>query len=187
MAERRRFAGRPEKTAHKLSSKIILEAALSIARNEGVEAISFRRLSQDLKVTAMAVSYHVGGRHKMLTDLVALAFRGLVGDHIEEKPEANLRRLLSDYCHRALQYSSLVRAMLVDPSLMSSDIKALTQEIRENTRRLNNGDEGDVLLNLLVDYTHGFVFAAAAAPREQSPADEEFLRSLDWVLAKAAP
>ena len=186
MADLPSRAGRPAKSAEKLSRERVLEAALSLAQKQGVEAISFRRLSQDLKVTAMAVSYHAGNRKQMLSDLVRLAFEDVSGGETGGSAEENLRRLLSAYCSRALQHSSLVRAMLADPTLMSSDITALTDEIRKNTQDLNDGDAGDTLLNLLVDYTHGFVFSAAAAPTGNAPTSDDFLRSLDWLLARAA-
>lgn len=185
MAPGKGGAGRPSKQSQKLSKETVLKAAMSLVAAEGVDAVSFRRLSQGLNVTAMAVAYHAGTKHQLLSDLVALAFSGLPDKRDAVSVQEGLRGILSDYCRRALQHSGLVRAMLADPSLMSPEITAITEEIRRFTRELNEGEDNDVLLNLLVDYTHGFVFAASAAPADQVPTEESYLRSLDWILARS--
>lgn len=53
-----------------LSRTEILKAALKIADDEGFEALTMRRLAQELGVDAMAVHRHVGGRDGLLDGLV---------------------------------------------------------------------------------------------------------------------
>jgi AcrR family transcriptional regulator len=57
-----------------LSRLTVLEAALAIADDDGVQALSMRRLAADLGVTPMALYNHVAGREDLLdgvADLVA--------------------------------------------------------------------------------------------------------------------
>jgi AcrR family transcriptional regulator len=178
-------AGRPQKDAQALSKQQVLSLALPLIQKDGTEAISFRLLAELLDVTPMAVKYHVGDKHNMLCELVEMAFKETVGVIEGESPTARLRSVLSRYCARAIQHANLVRCMLDDQSLMSAEIKLMTQEVRKCTRHLNYGDAQDTLLNLLVDYTHGFVFSTAASA-EVTPTHEDFMRSLDWLLRLAS-
>lgn len=178
-------AGRPSKDAQALSKQQVLSLALSLIQKGGVEAISFRLLAERLDVTPMAVKYHVGDKHSMLRELIEMAFKETVGVIHEESSTERLRNILSRYCARAIQHANLVRCILDDPSLMSAEIELVTEEVRKCTRHLNNGDAQDTMLNLLVDYTHGFVFSTAASS-EITPTHEDFMCSLDWVLRLAS-
>lgn len=175
-------AGRPSTKDKKLSKQLVLETALLLLSDGGVDAVSFRKLAAFLNATPMAIKYHVGSKKELLGSLVETSFRG-IADGIEGRtPQERLRNALLVYCSVAIEHASLVRCMLGDTSLMSKDIMQLTENLRQDARHLNNGDENDVMLNLLVDYTHGFVFAAASASPENYPAIEVYLRSLDWML-----
>jgi hypothetical protein len=136
----------------------------------------------------MAIKYHVGGQQDLLAALVELAFRGALCVDEDRESTRRLKHILSRYCARALDNANLVRCILRDTSLMSDEIVAITEEVRKNTRLLNDGDPNDVMLNLLVDYTHGFVFAAAAAEKKgEGPTMEDFLRSIEWILGADLP
>ncbi len=178
-------AGRPTRENQKLSKQLILKTALPLLTEGGVEAVSFRKLAEALGATPMAVKYHVGNKQELLKSLVEMAFGGIADGSVGDTPQARLRNALELYCDRALQHANLVGCILGDTSLMSRDIIQLTDSLRLDTSRLNNGDQNDVLLNLLVDYTHGFVFAAASASPDNCPTSEGYLRSLDWVLSIA--
>jgi len=181
-----RGAGRPAQGTASLSRQRILTAALPLIRRGGVEAISFRRLAEALGVSPMAVKYHVGNRKNLLASLVELAFRDTLGEIEATSPAERLRCVLLRYCARATAHANLVRCLLSDMSLMSDGIVAITDEIRKNTQQLNDGDPYDVMLNLLVDYTHGFVFSAIAAKPGQGPSMDDFQRSIDWLLASSS-
>ncbi|MEP1573135.1 TetR/AcrR family transcriptional regulator [Roseibium album] len=177
-----RLKGRPQKGSRSISREHILSTALPLLNEQGLEAVSFRRLADALNVTAMAIKYHVGNHRSLIAALIRTAFEGTL-THIEgNTPEERLRHILSTYCTRALENANVVRCILNDPSLMSGEVVTVTEEIRKNTRMLNDGDEQDVLLNLLVDYTHGFVFSAVAAPSNHGLTLDDYLRSVDWVL-----
>lgn len=176
--------GRPQKTKSALSKTAVHKTALALMDEEGEQAVTFRALAQKLGVTAMAVKYHVGSRRQMLKNLVSEVFvdlgRAPMGDSASER----VRNLLHGYCETAIEHTGLVQCVLKDPSLISDELLRLTENLRHETQALNSGDPRDVMLNLLVDYTHGFVFAAANAPKGEGPSKKEFMRSLDWLLDK---
>lgn len=155
-----------------------------MARREGLASLSFRSLSQQLAVTPMAISYRVGSRQQLLRGLIEKAFDGVAGGFDSEPSLALLRSLLQAYCRRALADAELVQCMLADNRLIVSEIDSLNGIIRQCTQRLNDGDEHDVLFNLLIDYTHGFVLSVAVAPADAGPGIEDYLRGIDWILRR---
>lgn len=178
-------AGRPAKEKQHLSKQLILETALPIVQKEGADTLSFRLLAERLKVTPMAVTYHSGSKQQLLADLVDLAFRNTLPDVVEGAPEARARSILSAYFRRLLLNANLLRAMLADASLISGDLVKVTEELQKCIQRLNNGDADNVLLHLIIDYTHGFVLSATSGNNNPLTIDD-FLRGIDWVLARAA-
>ncbi|WP_020592150.1 TetR/AcrR family transcriptional regulator [Kiloniella laminariae] len=174
-------AGRPFKNMENLSKDLILRHALCLIDEGGADAASFRVLAKALNVTPMAVSHHVGNRKKMLSSLVKMVFDG-VGEKPEGKtPQARLRMLLSRYCEQVLLHPNLIQCVLADLSLMDEQLLSLTELIRLNLKEANQSND-DILLNLLIDYTHGFAVAAAAAPKESVLSLQDYLKSLDWIL-----
>ena len=179
-----RGAGRPRKSDQTLSKKAVIAAALPIVQKEGVDALSFRALAEQLGVTPMAVTYHSGGKKELLADLVEAAFDGTPVGREGGSAAQQARLILSQYCARALVNAHLLRAVLADLSLMGPTLVQITEKLGEVTKELNDGDEGDVLLHLLVDYTHGFVLSATAYGENPLTTDD-FLRGLDWILDRA--
>lgn len=177
--------GRPPKTAQQLSKQLILRTALPILQKSGVDALSFRVIADELGVTPMAVTYHTGSKKELLSDLVALAFANTLKGASGDTPLQKARNILATYCKRALENANLLRAILEDVSLMSDELYQITAELKSNTQKLENGDDGDVLVHLLIDYTHGFVLSASSG--ENNPLTfDGFLKGVDWVLAQAA-
>lgn len=180
---RKKTPGRPSKGADALSRKHIIAVAAPLLQQKGLEAVSFRRLAENLGVSAMAIKYHMGSQRELLFALVEHSFRDTLGTIKGKSPAERLRHVLSMYCTRALEHPNAVRCILNDASLMSQEIVEITEEIRKCTQLLNDGDPKDVMLNLLVDYTHGFVFSAVATGSDTCLTQEDYLRSIDWTLS----
>ncbi len=180
-----RGAGRPRKSDQTLSKQRVIAAALPIVQKEGVEALSFRVLADQLGVTPMAVAYHSGGKKELLSDLVEAAFAGTVKDSEGNSASQRARLILSQYYARATTNSHLLRAVLADVSMMGPALIRITEQLSHVTKILNDGDKGDVMLHLLVDYTHGFVLSATASC-DNPLTEDDYLRGLDWILDRAS-
>ena len=176
--------GRPSKSMERLSKQLILETALPIVQAKGAGALSFRVLADKLKVTPMAVTYHTGNRRQLLADLVSLAFKSTLPDIAIESPSQKAKEILLAYCRRALLNANLLRAVLEDVSLMSEDLNGITRELQTCTGQLDNGDRDNVLLHLLIDYTHGFVFSATSG-KDNPLTIEDYSRGIEWILRRA--
>ncbi|MBF0379569.1 MAG: TetR/AcrR family transcriptional regulator [Magnetococcales bacterium] len=183
---------RPLKNESKLSKEVLLKSALNIIDEEGEKALSFRALAKKHNVTPMAVSHHVGTRHKMISDLVSLIYQG-VGDAPEKcKPIDSLRFILTRYCTRVLEHPNLAQCVLADQSLFSGQLVVLTNLIHSNITECGvDDDEVDIILNLIVDYTHGFAISATTGSShngdEVTLTINDYLHSLNWVLARLNP
>lgn len=182
-----RAVGRPSSTSRSLSKTDILDAALELLGEGGEKAVSFRAVAKRLGVTAMAVAHHVGSRADMLRCLVERAFSGVDGPADGETPTARLRFLLTRYCRVVLEHPDVVRCVFADPALFTQQLVALTDQIRTNIAELGDSDDRDVLLNVIVDYTHGFAISVSAADQEAVGDAAQKLDSyrlgLDWILS----
>jgi len=174
--------GRPKKQAVSVDKAAVLRCAHSILETQALDKLTFRALAAELGVTAMAAKYHVGSRDQMLSDLAAQIFEGIDADVSGETLSAELRRLLVRYCELVLKNADLVRFLLSKPDCMPKVLSEFTSQVRQRTQAMNDGDTGDVMLNLLIDYIHGFVFAADAAPREVTLTLDDCMRSIDWLM-----
>ena len=156
--------GRPKKQTGNINKAAIMTNAQLMIKTEGLEKLTFRALAAKLGVTAMAIKYHVGSREELLCDLVADAFKGIEANIQCSSPYTELKHYLAQYSGYALQNASLVRFMLGNPDFIPKILHEYTSHIRQRTQAINNGDPEDVLLNLLIDYIHGFILSAEAAP-----------------------
>ncbi|WP_299474968.1 TetR/AcrR family transcriptional regulator [uncultured Roseibium sp.] len=174
--------GRPKKLVGGVDKKTVLQCAHSILETYGLEELTFRSIAAKLGVTAMAVKYHVGSREQLLRDIAAQTFEGIDASVSVGTPRAELRLLLVRYIELALKNADLVRFLLSTPNCMPQSLRDFTSQVKYRTQALNGGDPGDVMLNLLIDYIHGFVFAADAAPNEISLTLDQCLNSIDWLM-----
>jgi TetR/AcrR family tetracycline transcriptional repressor len=83
--------------AEGLTEAEIVEAALRVIRQSGVEALSMRRLSRELGRSHMAMYYHVPDKDALLELVAAVALRGIaVPDPASGPWDARLRALITD-------------------------------------------------------------------------------------------
>lgn len=180
--------GRPARSDSTLSKDRILAMALHILDEGGEQALSFRVLAKRLGVTPMAVAHHVGSRHQMLTALIAHVYEGVADPPMAvTAPDACLRALLERYCRRVVAHPHVARLIFADQSLFAGHVVALTETVRTHLMAMvSNRREADMLVDLIIDYTHGFAISAAAnhADATQSPTIDDYLRGLDWILAR---
>ncbi|KIC28429.1 TetR/AcrR family transcriptional regulator [Leisingera sp. ANG-M6] len=174
--------GRPPKGSRTLSKDDVLQKALELLDEGDSKALTFKALAAALGVTPMAVAHHAGTRDEMIASLVGIAFEGADAPSEAATPKLRLRDLMTRYCTQVTRHPELAKCILENPSLIGPALTGLTRLIEaEVTAAGVSGSEARTLLCLLVDYTHGFAFAAAAAPRGALSPDG-FTSALDWVL-----
>lgn len=156
--------------------------AFRLINQSGLDALTFRALANQLGVTPMAITHHVGTRKQLLAALISLSFSDICAPAEGMTPRARLQYLLNRYCERAIKNAGLIQAMLADSSLIGEELSILTDQIREELEAFVDSETVTPVLNLIIDYTHGFVSAVAAAAEGHGPNREEYNESVDWVL-----
>ncbi|HJV12762.1 MAG TPA: TetR/AcrR family transcriptional regulator C-terminal domain-containing protein [Propionibacteriaceae bacterium] len=92
MADIRRRA--PEKTT--LTPRTVVERAVAVAEAEGLEAVTIRRLANDLGVTPMALYWHYSSKDELLDGMAASVFEAIDPSlETKESWQEQLRALLS--------------------------------------------------------------------------------------------
>ncbi|MBN6057962.1 TetR family transcriptional regulator, partial [Nonomuraea sp. RK-328] len=79
----------------KLTATAIVERALEIGDNEGLDAVTIRRLATDLGVTPMALYWHFKNKEQLLAGLADHLIAGFAPELDDERPwDARMRDLL---------------------------------------------------------------------------------------------
>ena len=98
----------PKTSADRLTRTVVAERALRIGDTDGLEAITIRRLAQELGVTPMALYWHFKNKDELLLGLVDHVLTDVRADRAAADPwPAQLRAMVE----------ALVRAMRAHPCL----------------------------------------------------------------------
>ncbi|WP_293696390.1 TetR/AcrR family transcriptional regulator [uncultured Agrococcus sp.] len=168
-----------------LSLEQILTAAIAIADDEGIDALSMRRLAKDLEVGAMSLYRYVPGKLEllslMLDQVMALPVETRTDAAFEtEQTEGWLRTLeLYAWQHRAryLRHPWFLHVSIARPMLGPNSVAELERIVAE-LRTLPLSDREKIALVTTID---GFVTGTVqqrvmeeSAAQETGISDEEF-------------
>ena len=78
-----------------LSRERIVEAALALARRDGLDALTMRRLADELDVTAMATYRHVAGKADLLQAMAEQVWDSVLQLPLDELPDDPLERVVA--------------------------------------------------------------------------------------------
>lgn len=109
--------------AERLSRAVVVDAAITIARRDGLDTLSMRRLAEELGVSTMAAYRHVAGKDTLVDDVLEAALGGMDLETSEDTWQEQIAELatrsfevflsvpgLADHLHgRALSRPGLVR------------------------------------------------------------------------------
>ncbi|MFI6602412.1 TetR/AcrR family transcriptional regulator [Nonomuraea sp. NPDC050536] len=93
-----------------LSHRLIVERAIRLMDDEGLEAVTVRRLAQDLGVRPMALYTYFRGKDEILA---ALYDHLLASLELPDSPDAGLdgvRRIMTDYFRLLTEHKALIKA-----------------------------------------------------------------------------
>lgn len=180
--------GRPTNDKLILSKDEILKEALKILDEQGEKELSFRKLAKVFDVTAMALKHHVGTRHDIIKSLVNIVYKDVNSISVTEDSKEAIEQLLGNYCKCVFKHPNVSRLLLTDHSLINQELFRLTDEIKKHTISLVNDEkEGILFADIIVDYTHGFVLAAASQNEKTDLGVltiKDFYKGLNWLLQR---
>ncbi|MEV4420668.1 TetR family transcriptional regulator [Patulibacter sp. NPDC049589] len=79
--------------AERLSRALVVDAAITIARRDGLDALSMRRLAEELGVSTMAAYRHVAGKDTLVDDVLEAALGGMDHHSAEETWQEQIAEL----------------------------------------------------------------------------------------------
>jgi TetR/AcrR family transcriptional regulator, tetracycline repressor protein len=172
-----------------LTREGILEAALRIVDEEGLEALSMRRLAADLGVNPMSIYHHLPGKSAVVSGLVGVVFSRMRVSHSEGLPWQERVRAY------ARAYRGIVRS---HPNLalqIVSDAAAVSDAVLSGAEPLYGALEEAGLppamivrtADSLVDFVHGFALGEAANPSGQFDVGSELMARLQAQPAEKVP
>ncbi|ADB35912.1 transcriptional regulator, TetR family [Kribbella flavida DSM 17836] len=167
--------GRPRTGEQRLSRAAILAAALRIVDDEGLEAMTMRRLAAALGVNPMSIYHHLPNKAAVFAGLAELVFAGL--DDVRPRPGGPWQDEVKDaaraYRAALKAHPNLALQVLSDPSAVS-DVVVVTVE--PFYRALERGGLPPRAIfesvNTIVDFVHGFLLgelSVRAATFELAP------------------
>jgi TetR/AcrR family transcriptional regulator, tetracycline repressor protein len=177
-----RRTGRPRAGEATLTRERIVSAALSLVNEEGLEALSMRRLAKELGVDPMAIYYHLPNKQALLSALIAKAFSGMRVPEPQEK--GDWRERVRTWA-RAFREVARAHPMLV-PQLASYP-DAAAEATLESTEELYSAFEAAGMapkqilgaVGVMVDYLIGFALAEASGAVGEPGEQREMMAMLD--------
>jgi len=156
----RRERGRARSRArHRLNTDAIVETALRIADEDGLEAVSMRRIAADLRVGTMSLYHHVGDKDE-LVELMADAISAelLVPGEILGDWRAALRALAQRTRDTFVRHPWLIDTAGQRPLVTPNQLRHIEQSIAIVADL--DVDRGTAIAMVMAvdDYTIGYVF-----------------------------
>jgi AcrR family transcriptional regulator len=165
----------------------VLDAALALLEEVGAQGFGLRPLARHLGITPMSVSHHVGDQQALMRALVERVHgQPLAGPDPALAPALRVQALLLGYMERVRRHPALTVCILGDAGLFTESLAAFTQRLRGEVRQCEPGEEAAaVLLDLLVDYTHGHALALALSGEGAQALQGGFEKGLERLLRPA--
>jgi AcrR family transcriptional regulator len=185
----KRKQGRPTAKAPILTRQGILNTALRLVDEKGINALSMRHLAVRLGVDPMAIYHHVPNKQALLTGLVQVVFAELeVPSAGGQSWQDQVRAVARAYQQLAHRHPNLVL-------YLATDIETAAGAALETTEALYQALAGAGLpprlvlqaADLIVDYVNGFALAEVAGPLGQPGERQAMIDQLNRHAPAAFP
>jgi AcrR family transcriptional regulator len=183
-------SGRPRAGEERLSREVILTAALRIVDDEGIDALTMRRLAATLEVNPMSLYHHLPNKAAVLAGLAELVFAGLeLPDPGDAVPwQEQLKDAARAYRNALRAHPNLALQVLSDTSAVSEVVVVTVEPFY---RALDRGGLSPRQIfeaaNTIVDFIHGFALGEAAVRAETFDLAPDLLTRVQGLPAGKAP
>ncbi len=177
-----RRTGRPKSGEEPLTRGRILDAALSLVDEGGIEALSMRRLAKELGVDPMAIYHHLPNKRALLSALIGEVFSEMQVS--ESGKTGDWRGRVRAW---AWSFRDVARAHPKLVPQLASYPEAAAEATLESTEELYAAFEAagmpprEILgaVGVVVDYLNGFALAEASGALGDPDEQREMLELLD--------
>jgi TetR/AcrR family tetracycline transcriptional repressor len=185
----RNRGGRPRAGQEALSRGRILDAALRLVDEEGMSALTMRRLGAELGVNPMSIYHHLPGKDAVISGLVELIFSGMRVRYSEGSSwQARVRAWAEAYRGLARSHPNLVLA-IVSNAAAATEAVLLVNEPLYGALDESGLPPAEVVraADSVVDFVHGFALAEGAQPLGHPFDRRELLERLEAGVADGLP
>jgi TetR/AcrR family tetracycline transcriptional repressor len=182
--------GRPKAGQERLNRKRILEAALRLVDEEGMEALSMRRLGAELGVDPMSIYRHMPSKEAVISGLVEEVFSEM---RLPPPEGADWRERVyawaEAYVELARSHPNLVLRIVSDAAAVSNAMLRISEPLYAALWEAGLPPRKIALAaGTVVDFVHGHALAGDSSASSEDTAFEQILLSrLEAQPAERSP
>lgn len=178
------MAGKPGRTGAgrgRLTRERVLEAALRLVDDEGMGALSMRRLGAELGVDPMAVYHHVPGKDAVVSGLVGKVFSEMrLPPSSGEAWQERVRAWAQAYRGLVRAHRNLVLEIVSDAAAVSEAVILVSEPLYEALEEAGLSPLAVVRASdTVADFVNGFALAEASQPPGEPYDRREFLARME--------
>lgn len=182
--------GRPRAGEERLSREAILTAALRIVDDEGIDALTMRRLASTLGVNPMSIYHHLPNKAAVLGGLAELVFAGVErpdpGDAVPWQDQ--LKDAARAYRNALRAHPNLALQVLSDTSAVSEVVVATVEPFYRALDRAGlSARQIFESVNTVIDFLHGFALGENAVRAETFDLAPDLQARVEGLPAGKAP
>jgi TetR/AcrR family transcriptional regulator, tetracycline repressor protein len=158
--------GRPRLGEPRLSREAILEAGRRIVDEEGIEALTMRRLAAALGVNPMSIYHHLPGKAAVLSGLVGMVFSQVHATAPAEDAswQDRLKHAARAYRRVLRAHPSLALRIVSDTSAVAEAVVVAGEPFYDALSRAGLPARSIVeAVDTVVDFVHGFLLGEASS------------------------
>jgi AcrR family transcriptional regulator len=185
----RNRGGRPRAGQEQLSRRRILEAALRLVDEEGMGALSMRRLGAELGVNPMSIYHHLPGKDAVISGLVELVFSGMRVRYPDGASwQDRVRAWAETYRGLVRSHPNLVLELVSNAAAVTEAVLLVNEPLYEALDE-SGLPPAEVVVGAdsVGDFIHGFAIAEGAQPLGHPFDRRELLERLETGVADVLP
>ena len=181
--------GRPRAGQEALSRGRILDAALRLVDEEGMGALSMRRLGAELGVNPMSIYHHLPGKGAVISGLVELVFSGMRVRYSDGSPwQDQVRAWAETYRDLVRSHPNLVLEIVSSAAAVTEAVLLVNEPLYAALDEAGLPPAEVVMVaDSVVDFVHGFAIAEGAQPPGHPFDRRELLERLETGAANVLP
>lgn len=184
-----RKTGRPKAGQEPLTRERILAAALQLADERGVEALSMRRLARRLGVDPMAIYHHLPGKEAVLAGLVEMVFNELQVPAMENEDwQSRVRAFARAYHRLSRAHPNLVLYLITHAEAGASAALLASERLYAALEAAGLPPEMIIrAADVVVDYLNGFALSEGSSRLGQAGERAELFAQLKQYPPEKLP
>ncbi|MFB8354209.1 TetR/AcrR family transcriptional regulator [Streptomyces niveus] len=161
-----RKRGRPAADQAGLTADRILTTALALVDEQGLDALSMRRLARELGVDPMSIYHHLPNKAAVVSGLVELVFsRPLLPQAPPDDWAEQVRAWVNAYRDLTRRHPRLVLQIVTDPVAVAQAAEMINGPLHAALTSAGvPADKVDACAGMFVDFANGFALAELEPP-----------------------